>query len=151
MDIASALLAYLDSDANEDRDLGGIGKMLRSLSDDERRGALELLAAAALDDGMLSDSERAMLDRHGVGAADEVRQALETVQKAIPFRGDAERRRFLADRADLIRAAPDREKLLGACVGVLEQAAAPNLEARCLIFASALGMSDAALARARLR
>ena len=153
MDIASALLAYLDTDtADAANDPQGLAKLLQGFESGERRAALELLAAAALDDGTLSESERAMLDRHGSGgAADEVRRALETVQAAMPFQGDGARRRFLADRADLVRATPDREKLLGACVAVLEAAGAPNLEARCLIFASALGLSDAALARARLR
>lgn len=154
MDIASALLAYLETEpaAAAASDPHEIGKLLRGFGDDERRAALELIAAAALDDGTLSDSERAMLDRHGEGgAADDVRRALAVVQAAMPFKGDAERRRFLADRADQVRAAPDRERLLGVCVAVLEKAAAPNLEARCLIFASALGMSDAALARVRMR
>jgi hypothetical protein len=157
MDIASALLAYLEtapSDAPTDvaRDPHGIGKLLQGFDDAERNAALELIAAAALDDGTLSDSERAMLDQHATGgAADAVRRALSTVEAAMPFTGDAQRRRFLADRADLIRAAPDREKLLSACASVLDAAGAANVEARCLIFASALGLSDAALARARLK
>lgn len=153
MDIASALLAYIESGpADAPNDPHRIGELLRSFDDDERTAALELIAAAVLDDGQLSESERALLDRHGEGgAAEDVRRALAAVQSATPFAGDAERRRFLADRADRVRAAPDRERLLGACVGVLEKAAAPNLEARCLIFASALGLSDAALARVRLR
>lgn len=156
MDIASALLAYLettpaDSADTAARDPHGIAKLLASFDDTERAAALELIAAAALDDGRLSDSERAMLETHATGGpADAVRRALSTVQAAMPFAGDAQRRRFLADRADLIRATPDREKLLGACVGVLDAAGAANAEARCLIFASALGLSDAALARVRL-
>jgi hypothetical protein len=153
MDIASALSAFLDTDAADaERDRHGVGKFLRTCTDDERRAALDLLAAAALDDGTISASERAMLDRHGTsGAAAEVHAALARVEAAMPFRGDAERRRFLAERADVVRGTADRERLLGACVAVLENAAAPNVEARCLIFASALGLTDAALARARGR
>ncbi len=149
MDIASALLAYIDS-AESDPD--GIGELLRGCTDGERRASLELLAAAVLDDGALSESERALLDRHGSGpAAAEVQRAMAAVEAAMPFPSDAERRRFLAARADLLRSASDRERLLGACVAVLETAGAKNLEARCLIFTSALGLSDAALARVRLR
>lgn len=154
MDIASALLAYLDTGqpSSPERDPHRIGELLRGLDDGERRAALELIAAAALDDGHLSESERAMLDRHGAdGAGEEVKRALVTVESAMPFAGDAQRRRFLADRADLVRSASDRERLLGGCVAILEGAGAANLEARCLIFASALGLSDAALARVRLR
>lgn len=151
MDIASALLAYLDTDhAGPDADPYGIGKFLRTCTDQERSAALELLAAAALDDATISESERAMLDRHGAGVAKaHVQRALAVVQAAMPLAGDAARRRFLADRADVLRNADERELLLGACVAVLENAAAPNLEARCLIFTSALGLSDAALARVR--
>lgn len=154
MDIASALLAYLDTEqASADRDPHGVGKLLREAGDDERRAMLELLAAAALDDGVLSESERTMLDRHATGgtAAAAVQRALSIVQAAMPFAGDAERRRFLAERADLVRPAADRERLLAACIAVLENAGAPNLEARCLIFQSALGVPDAALARIRGR
>jgi hypothetical protein len=153
MDIASALLAYLDGGgADADRDPHQVGKFLRTCTDDERKAALELIAAAALDDGTISESERAMLDRHAAGEAGaHVQRALSVVQAAMPFAGDAVRRRFLAERADVVRSAEERERLLGACVGVLESANAPNLDARCLIFASALGMSDAALARARKR
>ncbi len=145
MDISSALLAYLET-AQQDADPHGVGAFLRTCTDDERAAALELLAAAALDDGTLSETERAMLERHG-----DVQRALSVVRAAMPFAGDAARRRFLAERADVVRNASERELLLGACVAVLEAAAAANLEARCLIFASALGLSDAALARVRKR
>jgi hypothetical protein len=150
MDIASALLAYIDTDPASAEDPRGVGKYLRGCTDDERRAALELIAAAALDDGVLSESERAMLDRHGSAAA-EVHRALSVVQAAMPFPGDVERRTFLAARADEVHDAADRERLLGVCVSVLEAAGAKNVEARCLIFQSALGVSDAALARVRQR
>lgn len=153
MDIASALLAYLETGQTDGAgDPHGLAKFLRTCTDAERRAALELIAAAALDDGTISESERAILDRHGTGeAAAEVQRALSLVQAAMPFPGDAERRRFLADRADVIRDTPDRERMLAVCVGILETAGAKNLEARCLIFTSALGLTDAALARARQR
>lgn len=153
MDIASALLAYMETDKGDtDRDPYGLGRFLRTCTDAERTAALELLAAAALDDGVLSESERTMLDAHAAGEAGaHVQRALAVVQAAMPFAGDAVRRRFLADRADVVRSAEERERLLGACVAVLENAAAPNLEARCLLFQSALGLSDAVLARLRKR
>lgn len=153
MDIASALLAYLETSQTTTTpvaDRHGIGKLLAGATDAERKAVLELIAAAALDDGTLSETEQALLDRHDAsGPGGEVRRALETVRAAMPFASDAERRRFLAERADVIRNAADRERALGACVDVLAAAAAPNLEARCLIFTSALGLSDAALARVR--
>jgi hypothetical protein len=149
MDIASALLAYLDTEeSSADRDPHGVAKYLRGCTDEERRAALELIAAAALDDGVISESERALLDHHGTGgAAAEVNRALSVVQAAMPFPGDAERRAFLNVRADVVRDATDRERLLGVCVGILEKAGAKNVAARSLIFQSALGVSDAGLAR----
>ena len=94
--------------------------------------------------------EQALLDRHdGSGPGGEVRRALDVVRAAMPFASDADQRLDLAQRADVIRSAAERERVLGACVDVLTAAGAPNLEARCLIFTSALGLSDAALARVR--
>ena len=152
MDIASALLAYLETSQTTSTasDRHEMGKLLASATDAERGSVLELIAAAALDDGTLSESEQALLDRHdGSGPGGEVRRALDVVRAAMPFASDADRRRFLAQRADVIRSAAERERVLGACVDVLTAAGAPNLEARCLIFTSALGLSDAALARVR--
>jgi hypothetical protein len=152
MDISSALEAYLQTEAAAaDRDPHGLAAFLRGAADVERRAAIELVVAAVLDDGKLSDGERSMLDRHATHAGDEVRTALSTVQAVMPFPSDAERRRFLAERADAIRAATDRERVLAVCVAILENANASNLEARCQIFASALGLSDAALARVRAK
>lgn len=150
MDIASALLAYLDTEDGAAESAGGISAYLHGCSVDERRAALEIIAAAALDDGQLSASEREMLEKRGDdSSAAQVERALSTVGALMPFAGDAARREFLAERAGKIASPSDRELVLGLCVQVLDDARADDVEHKVEVFAASLGLDESAIARVR--
>lgn len=121
---------------------------LSALPDPERRAFLEIVAAAILDDGKLSDAEKAWLDARRETAGDDlVNAAIATATSVMPPREDAGAlRAFLAERADRLASDAHRERAFAAAALALHDAGGAGWREHARTFAEALRVAEVARA-----
>lgn len=113
---------------------------LSALPDPERRAFLEIVAAAILDDGKLSDAEKAWLDARRETAGDDlVNASIATATTVMPPREDVGAlRSFLAERADRLASDSHRERAFAAAALALHDAGGEGWREHAAAFAEAL-------------
>ena len=123
-------------------------EILGSLDQDGRAAFLELLVCATLDDGQISDAELAMLLRRtdNVGKR-EVQTALDVAHDARPFYSQDEYAAFVTTRADRLPNAKMRVGAFAACMAILTEANALDLNVKATLYGQALGVPEAERAR----
>lgn len=120
---------------------------VKELPAPQQGAVLELLAAAALDDGVLSDDEKALLGKRAEDTSDEsIQQAVSVAAAALPFTSDAAAKAYLSPRASLLASNEDRERVLSICIEVLSKAGGVAAPHKVQVMADAFGVS-----RERLR
>lgn len=117
---------------------------LSALTDVERRAFLEIVAAAILDDGKLSDAEKAWLDaRREMAGDDLVNAAIATATTVMPPRDEVGALgRFIAERADRLASDAHRERAFAAAALALHDAAGEGWREHVRTFADALRVPD---------
>jgi hypothetical protein len=112
----------------------------------EQRAFLEVAAAAVLEDGKLSDDEKAWLDRRRSGSRspDVVDAAIATATEILPPRKSQDAfRAFLEERGRALGDDEKRQRAFYAAAILLARASSPDVQATTRLFGEALLVSPA--------
>lgn len=129
-----------------------LNEFFQALNDNERRAMLEVVSAAALHDGKLTDSEKAMLTQLTEKSdAQLVDAALDAVRAALPFANAAAEQAFLSQRSKAFSTAEQRESVFATATFLLLSTSTPESEASVQNYATAFGVTPEAVENARMK
>lgn len=121
-----------------------LSKLLKSLPTPHQRGVLEVLAVAAMDDGRVTADEQKMLSRRGDDTTtDLLYEAVNNATEAQPFATPDDLVAYLRERSAMLADDAQRERVLYACIVILNAAGAPDLQKKYELFGRGFSMTKA--------